>query len=302
MQPPRVSVVIPAYNAAPTLGRTLESVLKQTFASLDVIVVDDGSTDDTAEIAQSTGDVRVKVIQTPNGGVSRARNRGMAGASGELIALLDADDLWLPDKLEKQVNLMDAEPDIGVSFTAATRVDESGSVIGELPALMYDDYSAALLLYSVVISAADSTAVIRRDVAEQLGGFDPNFSQCADWDYFLRASRVATIAPLPEPLVLYWTAASNMSRDIALLERDTFAVLRKTFDDPEFAAYVPIRRRVYSNHWMICSGSYLHAGLMGAALRCLVHGLAADPSNLGRPLGLPRRWLQRLRISPGAVT
>jgi hypothetical protein len=135
--------------------------------------------------------------------------------------------------------------------------------------------------------------MVRREIAVDIGGFDARFSQCADWDYFLRASLVAAVAPLNEPLVLYRTAAGNMSSDIRLLERDTFAVLDKTFSDPGFARYAPIRRRVYSNHWMICSGSYLHAGQFGPAVRCLGRALEADPTNVARPLGIPSRWIAR---------
>jgi glycosyltransferase involved in cell wall biosynthesis len=234
------------------------------------------------------------VLSVENGGVARARNLGIAEARGDLVAFLDSDDLWQPTKLQRQVALMNSRPDIGVCFTAATRVDAQGHLIGTMPARDYSDYCEALLLYSVIIPASCSTSLVRRDVALDDGGFDPAFSQTADWDYFLRLSQISRFAPIFEPLVQYRTHTGNMSSDIGLLERDTFAVLDKFFAAPRFAPYLPLRSRAYSNHWMICSGSYLHAGQIAESLRCLMRGLRADPANVGRPLGLPHRWLRRV--------
>ena len=291
---PKVSVVVPAYNAEGTLGQTLASVLGQTFEDLEVVVVDDGSSDGTADVARAGGDARVRLVQVQNGGVARARNRGVAEAQGELIAFLDSDDVWLSEKLESQVEMMGARNEIGVVFTAARYVDSQMRSIGEIPALDYADYSEALLLYSVVIAGSCSSGMVRRTIVDDVGGFDPAFSQSADWDFWLRVSRVTQIAPVAASLVLCRKHTSNMSSDVSLLERDTFAVLKKTFEDPAFVPYQPIRRRVYSNHWLICSGSYLHAGQLGPALRCLARAVQEDPSNAARPLGFPVRWLRRV--------
>lgn len=290
---PRVSVVIPAYNAEGTLGSTLASVLAQTFSDFEVHVIDDGSTDSSAAVAQSTGDERVNVLSTPNGGVARARNLGIREACSELVAFLDADDVWQPAKLERQIALMDDQPEVGMCFTAAVRVDSGTCPIDQMPAWSYPDYCEALLLNSMVAGCI-SSGMVRRILAMDIGGFDPSFSQCADWDFWLRLSRVANFASIPDPLVLYRTYAGNMSSDVALLEQDTFAVLDKFFADRSSRPYRFLRSRAYSNHWMICSGSYLHAGQFGASLRCLRRGLVARPVSIARPLGLPWRWIKRL--------
>jgi glycosyltransferase involved in cell wall biosynthesis len=294
---PDVSVVIPAYNAERTLGETLASALAQTLDDLEVIVIDDGSTDATAAIAQNVTDKRVRVLSVPNGGVARARNRGMHEARGRFVAFLDADDIWRPLKLERQVSLLHAQPEVGMCFTAAFRVDADTRIIASMAVREYRDYCEALLLHSMVAGCV-SSGVVRRALALDVGGFDPTFSQSADWDFWLRLSRVTEFTPVPEPLVLYRSCPGNMSSDVALLERDTFAVLDKFFADQMAEPYLPLRSRTYSNHWMTCSGSYLHAGEIRASLRCLRRGLGAYPANIRRPLGLPRRWMTRRTTTP----
>ncbi len=289
---PEVSVVVPAHNAESTLAATIDSALAQTFADLEVIVVDDGSTDDTAKVVLGFSDPRVKLVVTSNGGVSRARNRGIGMGRGELIALLDADDTWLPEKVERQVSFMRSHPEVGLCSTAAIRVDAGGDPIGPIPVLPFRDYCLGLLMHSMIAGCV-SSGMVRREVVSTAGGFDPKFSQGADWDFWLRASLVTPVKPLPLPLVRYRDHSSNMSKDVALLERDTFGVLDKFFLDARSAPYRPFKARIYSNHWMICSGSYLRSGALTSSIRCLAHGVSAYPANAGKALGLPRRWVAR---------
>ena len=284
---PVVSVVIPAYNAARTLGDTVRSVLDQTFDDLEVVVVDDGSRDSTAAVAGGFGEP-VRCISTPNGGVSRARNVGIEAARGRYLAFLDADDLWDADKLRRQVELLDASPETGGAYTGFRRVDDAGTTLREKPAAHYDDLCEAQLLYSAVVNT--STVLVRRPLSP---AFDPCFSQCADWDYFLRLSLVTRLVAIPDVLVGYRLSPGQMSSDIARLERDTFGVLDSFFATPAGDGYRHLRRRVYSNHWMILSGSYLHDGRLASSLRCLVYGLRLYPANARRPLGAPARWARR---------
>lgn len=285
---PDVSVVIPAYNAQATLAETLQSVISQTLSDFEVIVVDDGSTDMTAAIACSFGDPRIRVISMDNGGVARARNRGVAESHADLIAFLDADDVWQPHKLQRQVQRLEEAPHIAVCVTAATQIDTESRELGSMPLLQADDCCEALLLYSM-IAGCISSGLIRKGALDQVGGFNPTFTQCADWDLWLRLSRITRFAMINEELVLYRTHSGNMSHNLELLERDTFAVLGEFFGNPNSAPYAASRRRIYSNHWMICAGSYLHAGRPRDAMRCVAHGLLMDPGNARR--ALPSRWL-----------
>ncbi len=290
---PAVSVVIPAHNAASTIRDTLASLSAQSFRDFEAIVIDDGSADDTARVAEDCDDERIRVISVENGGVATARNVGIEAAAGELLAFLDADDLWLPAKLERQLERLHADASAGMCVTAATRIDAAGRKLGPMPLAHAADNCSALLLGSMVLGCV-SSGVFRRAVLKRAGAFNPRFSQCADWDLWLRASTVTRIALVDEPLVLYRSASGNMSSDIELLERDTFAVLDAFFDAPQGRPYAALRRRAYATHWMICSGSYLHSRRLRPAVRCLLRGLWSDPRTIGRPMGLPVRLVRRL--------
>ena len=130
---PRVSVVIPLYQTQDYIGAALSSVLAQTFTDFEVIVVDDGSRDGGPEIVRSRADPRVRVITQENRGLAGARNTGIRQAHGDLIALLDADDLWDPRKIELHVAQLDADPALDVSFSASRLIDEHGHDIGLAP-------------------------------------------------------------------------------------------------------------------------------------------------------------------------
>lgn len=322
-----VSVVIPAYNAARFLRETLQSVLAQTSAPLEVLVVDDGSTDDTARIAQSFGPP-VRCLNQENQGLSRARNAGIRAARGDWIALLDADDLWLPRKLERQIERLrqhgieqhdaarndetrrdetrrdETAGQAVACFTLTEYVDRTGHVLRRSALPRFPDLVEALLLYSCIVGPP-SAALLHRRTLEQIGLFDPRFSQCADWDMWLRLAEAGPVAYVAEPLVRYRVHETNMSHNIPLLEKDTFAVLDKFFaahvqprhTQPRHARYGRLKNHCYSNHWLIVAGSYLHAGRRRDSVRCLLRGLLCYPLNLTRPLGLPARWLQR-RLLP----
>jgi glycosyltransferase involved in cell wall biosynthesis len=287
-----VAVVIPAFNAAKTLPETLESLLAQTFEEFEAVVVDDGSTDETAAVAAATGDARVRVLSVENGGVAAARNRGIAATDSALVAFLDADDLWAPTKLQRQVELLHRDAAAGFCVTGATRIDGQSKDLGPMPLLQPDDVCAALLLHSMIVGCL-SSCVARRTLLEQLGCFDPRFSQSADWDLWLRAATVTRFAILDEALVRYRSAPGNMSSNIDLLERETFAVLDTFYASEASAPYAPLRSRVRSAHWLVCAGSYLHAKRPGDAIRCLGNAILAHPPAVGRALGLPARRLRR---------
>lgn len=153
----------------------------------------------------------------------------------------------------------------------------------------------ALLLESMIVGCI-SSGVIRRPLLERVGGFDTQFSQCADWDLWLRVSLATRFVVLMQPVVQYRSYAGNMSSNLDLLERDTFAVLDKFFADADAAVYQRLRRRVYSNHWMICGSSYAYGRHWTDALRCLARGLLVYPPNARRPLGAPLRWLGRAQV------
>ncbi len=294
----KVTVIIPAYNAEKFIEQTIDSVLAQTFQDFEIIVINDGSRDKTAEIVNSYG-FSVRCIQTTNGGVSRARNLGINNALGEYIAFLDSDDLWEPTKLEKQVALLDENPNIGLCFTALERVDQNLKLIGKTEAHNYPDFCEALLLYSCVVTGSCSSVMLRTNIAKQTGGFDTVFTNYEDWEYWLQLSLVTEFAPISEYLVKYRTLAGSASfNDPAVIECNVKGVLNKFFAAPQLPEkYEKLRNKSYSNNWLILSGEYLHAKQYADSLRCLWNALRLYPQNITRPLGLPIRWTKRLLTS-----
>jgi glycosyltransferase involved in cell wall biosynthesis len=275
------------------VGVAVDSVLEQTFGDFELVVVDDGSSDATAAEVASRTDPRVRCVSVANGGVARARNHGLTLTSGGLVAFLDADDAWRPSKLDRQFAAMSADDMVGLCFTATKRVDDELNIIGEEPALPHADYAEALLTKGNIVPGSASSVMARRPLIWAAGGFDPSLSQCADWDLWLRMSLLTGFAAIAEPLVLYRKAPGTMSTDPGLLERDTLALLDKFFRGPDASPYQYLRRRAYGHHWMVCAGTYLHAGRVGDSLRCIARGVAADPRSFGRPVALPARWAAR---------
>ena len=179
---PRVSIVVPAYNAARTLPETLSSLLAQTFRDLEVVVVDDGSNDSTAAIATSfQHDPRVRLVRQRNRGLAGARNSGITAATGDLIGFCDADDLWEPWKLQAHVRHLDAAPHVGVSYAGSALIDETGSLLKQAQRPRLSGIDAAHILKRNPIGNG-SAPVIRRAVFDAIA-YRPAFETERDW-YF----------------------------------------------------------------------------------------------------------------------
>jgi glycosyltransferase involved in cell wall biosynthesis len=292
---PEISVIIPAYNASRTVGTAVDSVLAQSFVDFELLVIDDGSQDGTAEVVQARDDPRVNCIRTENGGVSVARNRGLDLATGSYVAFLDADDVWEPTKLEQQHRAMSERPEVGLCFASTHHVDDDLQPTGLHPAPQRSDYTEALLLEGNIIAGSASSAMARTSLIDQAGRFDPRLSLCADWDMWLRVSVLTRVLPLSEALVLYRSVPGTMSSNPEVLERDTFALLDKFYASPASAPYDRVRGRAYANQSMVCAGSYLHAGRMRDSLRCVGAALRSDPRTVRRVAFLPARWADRVR-------
>jgi len=295
---PKVTVIIPAYNAERFIKQTINSVLNQTFRDFEIIVVDDGSKDETAKIVNSYGSL-VRCVRKTNDGVSSARNTGIENAVGKYIAFLDSDDLWESTKLEKQVALLDANPNVGLCFVGTERIDENLMSLNKTAALDYPDFCEALLLYSCVVSGSCSSVMLRSEIARLSGGFDSSFTNYEDWELWLRLSLQTTFAPIPEYLVKYRVTARSASfNDTKIIERNVTGILAKFFSLPNLPEkYKAIKNKSYSSNWIILSGEYLHAGKYADSLRCLWNGLRLCPQNFVRPLGMPLRWTKRFLLT-----
>lgn len=215
---PLVSVIVAAYNAAPFIEETCRSAMHQTHTNLEIIVVDDGSTDRTAEIvsALSAEDPRVRLISQPNAGVAAARNRALAAASGEFVAPLDADDLWDPTKIARQVQrFADAGPDCGLVYCWWVWIDVAGRLLDSSPGWRVEGHMLHRLV-EVNFTGSASVPLYRRADLDAIGGFDTSLRDlgaqgCEDWDVALKVAERRSVAVAPAVLVGYRRRADSLS-------------------------------------------------------------------------------------------
>ena len=210
---PLVSVIIPVRNGRAYIDEAIASVLYQSFQNFEVVVINDGSTDGDYDALCST-DSRIRVLHLAGCGVSTARNQGMRASRGELVAFLDADDVWFPGKLQAQVNYMNAHPEVGVVFGGFLKWEAGANgafalasgMVSDCLALTSPEVARSGWLYSRLLMGllvGMNTAMVRRSVVEAIGGFNTSLRQAEDYDFWLKASRVAEMHALNGPVALY---------------------------------------------------------------------------------------------------
>jgi glycosyltransferase involved in cell wall biosynthesis len=215
---PLVTLIVPAYNAERYIARTMHSLLAQTYRHLEVVVIDDGSTDGTADVVESIReqDPRVVLIQQPNRGVAAARNAGVSRASGEFIAPVDADDLWFPTAVERlEACLRDQGPDVGLVYAWSVYIDEHDRLTGGFRAATIEGNVFATMLCHNFLGNASCT-MIRRDCLDVVAGYDSGFREhseqgCEDWDFYLRLSERYRFCVVPDFLIAYRKVTGRMS-------------------------------------------------------------------------------------------
>lgn len=237
----QVSVIIPVYRVEKFIAATVQSVLEQTYKDFELLIVDDGSPDQSIEICQRFNDPRVKIICQENRGVSSARNTGIRYARGNYLAFLDADDLWLPEKLGKHVEHLDKFPSVGVSFSCSAFIDEAGQPLGIYQISKLKEITPRYVLCRNPVGNG-SVPVIRREVfeairfQEHLEGtgkdcyFDEQFHHFEDVECWLRIALTTNwqIAGIPEALTLYRVNSGGASANLLKQLEDLEKVLEKT--------------------------------------------------------------------------
>ena len=285
---PLVSVVIPAYNRADTVGRAVDSALAQTLDDIEVLVVDDGSTDDTAAVVEGYDDPRVRLLSHDgNRGRSAARNTGIEAAHGEFVAFLDSDDQWLPAKLARQVDCLRGRADdswVGVycEFLAPTpsQVERavgwlSKRVVARPRALEGGRDLAREVLTMRVLMGPGSTLLVRRDALAAAGAFDEELSTHEDWDLVLRLLKAGRIAHLDEPLVVLPESGGDAAPEAVAAAKERFLDRHSALVDELEAEGAQIR----VVHRVSVAGVYLRAGRYREALEYLDRGTLAEPWN-----------------------
>ncbi len=255
MESPAVDVIIPAYNSGRFLREAIDSALAQDGIALRVIVIDDGSTDNTAELARSFGP-RVTVLSQENRGCANARNSGMAVSTAPYIAFLDADDVWRPGKLARQIAVLSKHPSVGLVFTDMTTIQGGQGVFEGNGGVIEDGYLSATKPYSSLTHErlgdnafllppsiaqvitrenfiSPSTVMLRRKVIQEVGGFDESFQVCEDAECWLRILRSWRAAAIEDRLVLsrYW--GGNLSLQAKKMTLGRLQLGEKVLAHPE---------------------------------------------------------------------
>jgi glycosyltransferase involved in cell wall biosynthesis len=242
-EPPRVTALVPVYNGERYLALALDSAMAQTYAPLEVVVVIDGATDSSARIAHryaAASNGRIRVVEQENQGLPAARNTAIAASRGEYFALLDADDVWLPQHIESAVAVLDADPAIGLVHGNVRCIDADGAFSGVYTRRWRDRndvYRALVLRHDHVVCP---TAVFRRACVDQLGGFDLRFTGygCEDRDMWLRIAEAWKVHYIEDFVALYRVHPTSMSHNVERMAEARRRLLEKLAATPRGAGLI----------------------------------------------------------------
>lgn len=298
MASPVVSIVIPTYNCALYIAETIASVLNQSFKDIELIVVDDGSTDATRDIVASFGQP-VRLVTQANAGVCVARNRGISEAAGKYICLMDHDDYWFPHKLARQVSILEQQPETGVVYSSFILWHRDEST-GQFPSPDSFDLNTYLddtvpefsgwIYHQFLIDCwmLTSTAMFRAEIFDQCGLFDESLPYSEDWDLWLRISRSYPFVQLRRPTTLYRQHAqqgNRLARDIDYRTRLLQDAVKKwglCSQDGRCVTRHAFNKQLATYHSSFALG-HLRAGNRKLAITALLKSWTTYPINI-KPL------------------
>lgn len=233
---PQISIIIPTYNNEKTIQETINSVLEQTFTDIEIIVINDGSTDNTVAAVQQIIDSRINVYSYENGGPATSRNRGIVKSQGEYLSFIDADDLWIKDKLEIQYQALQDHPLAAVAYSGTDWIDEQGHFLhhASAPGPSGHVYNYALL-YNLFGSG--SNFMVRREALFSVQASDQDFNSffdeftkpSEDWDLCIRLAKKYEFVAVPQVQILYRRSLNSLSSQLVQQERGTIRALKKAF-------------------------------------------------------------------------
>ncbi|MBD2567243.1 glycosyltransferase [Anabaena lutea] len=241
-----ISVIIPVYNGEKTIRETIESVLNQTFSLIEVLIINDGSTDATLEIIQNISDSRLKLFSYINAGPATSRNRGLSHAVSEFVAFIDADDIWTSNKLESQLKALQANPQAAVAYSWTDYIDAAGKLLkcGRHTTLSGDVYSR-LLLENFLENG--SNPLIRKECFTTLGNFNEALTPAEDWDMWLRLASRYEFVVVPEVQILYRVSMHSLSTNLKRQEAGSLEVIERGFADQKAESLGHLKKYALSN-------------------------------------------------------
>lgn len=261
---PAISVIIPVYNGAKTIRATINSVLQQSFQDFEILVVDDGSMDETVSVIRSIGDPRIRCFSKPNGGQATARNLGILRSIGNYLAFLDADDLWHPSKLLHHKEILETIPTAGAVYCKGIGLGAEETLDSAMQRISSDRSplkpSGRILdqLIRVNFIGSGSNFVIRREVVDQIGFFNPELNGAEDWDFYLRVAEKFEIHCVQNVEIFYRVYPQSFSSSqISTMELSCVRTVEAAF------GRAPVELRPLKNHTL--TGVYRY--LLGKARR-----------------------------------
>lgn len=297
---PTVSVVIPTYNHERYIAEALDSVLAQTYKDYEVIVVDDGSIDNTREVVESFG-AAIRYIYQQNQRMSAARNTGIRSAHGEYIAFLDSDDIWLPEKLEKQMKVFSTYPNLALVSCGALIVDMDGNLMGKIEKRNYINRDVLIKDSTLknVIPGGGTNVVVRKRCFDAVGLFDESIQVTAeDWDMWLRIIAQYEIRFVEEPLAKIRLRENSVSaaRNVKNMLPVELRMLDKFFSRTQFPFSQSDRQMAYSQRYFTAALAFMQNGNRFTALIHIVHSMFIHPLYFARR---KECWALLLRITFG---
>jgi glycosyltransferase involved in cell wall biosynthesis len=238
---PTVDVIIPAYNAARFLPQAIDSVVSQTFSDWRILLVDDGSTDKTAEVVApyvTRLGPKLKYIRQANAGLPAARNAAIRNSSAELLALLDADDVWLPERLAESVKCFEGRPEVGLAYGFNSRIDADGAVIDTFTKRpRHAEGKIARYIYMRVVQLPCPTVTFSRKAVDEVGMFDETLRATEDRDLWVRIAMKYDVALVPKVIALYRISPNAMTTDPERMLAAQQQFIEKHYGRPGFGAW-----------------------------------------------------------------
>lgn len=297
-----ISIVVPAYKAANVISATLDSILAQTYQPIEVIVVDDGSPDNTAEVVApyvaKHGEF-LRLVRKPNGGVASARNAGFAQSKGAFVLFLDQDDIITPSHVQRLHAALKANADWGVAYSAARYIDESGEKnLGDIVLPKSGHLLPELVLRRVALPST-GVGLIRRSVVEIVGGYDEQRNTVADIDYWIRVARAGyAIGYVPDVSFWYRISPDSMSSQARKQETEDLSLLEKIYDiQPVPAELLAIKDEAYAVAYYENAARYFRTGEASEGRDRLRKAIAASPKLAADEAWL-RDWVSFNAMSP----
>jgi glycosyltransferase involved in cell wall biosynthesis len=272
---PFISVIVITYNAAEYVGHAIDSVLQQSWANLELIVVDDGSTDDTPSVVARFTDPRLRYVTQSNRGPNSARNHGIREARGDYVAFLDADDWWLPDKLCRQVARAREYPTAGLVYSLAVSVRENGEHGVRFGSVM-NGRAIDQLLKGNCIAGSASSAMVKRQAIDAVGVFDESLQYAEDWEYWIRVASRFDVACVPEFDVFLLSRPGSRGKNALATRDQSLQFIHDALD--RYAPRRPwFRRTALAQLHYVASYNFWAAGNMGQARLENLRSLIYDP-------------------------